>query len=137
VTNYQEFLDNTDPQDETSFVQHYGDIRGEIYTDLVGYEVGIKDAQITIIENEMQTTSTQEGLFAFTDLPYARYTIQISAENFKHYRANVFLSQRNIFIGKVRLLFEAEHPECDLNENNVLDLPDIIRALQVLTLDSN
>jgi hypothetical protein len=137
VTNYQEFLDNTDPQDETSFVQHYGDIRGEIYTDLVGYEVGIKDAQITIIENEMQTTSTQEGLFAFTDLPYARYTIQILAENFKQYRANVFLCQHNVFIGKVRLLFEAEHPECDLNENDVLDLPDIIRALQVLTLDSN
>ena len=136
VTNYQEFLDNTDPQDANSFVLHYGDIRGEIYTNLVGYEAGIKNAQITVIENQAQTLSSQEGLFALTGLRYGRYTIQISAANFKNYRANVFLNQRNVFMGKMRLLFEAEYPECDLNENHVLDLPDIIRALQVLVSES-
>jgi len=136
VTNYQEYIDNTNPQDETSFIQHYGDIRGEIYTNLVGYETGIKDAQIQIEENQIQTISTQEGLFAMTGLPYGRYTIQISAENFKPYRTKVFLNQRNVFIGKIRLLFEAEYPECDLNVNHVLDLPDIIRALQLLTVKS-
>jgi len=137
VTNFQEFLDNTDPQDNLSFVQHYGDIRGEIYTNLVGYEAGIKGAQIKIIEKNVETISSQEGLFAITDLPYGRYTIQIEAENFRQYTTKVFLNQHNLFIGKIRLLFEAEYPECDLNENNVLDLPDIIRALQVLTLEFN
>jgi len=137
VTNYQEFIDNTNPQDDTSFIQHYGDIRGEIYTNLVGYEVGIKNAQITILENQFQTVSTQEGLFVFTGLPYGRYTIEILAENFKRYQTDIFLSQRNLYIGKVRLLYETEHPECDLNENDLLDLPDIIRALQILTFDSN
>jgi len=137
VTNYQEFLDHTDPQDNSSFVQHYGDIRGVIYTSLVGYEAGIKGARITIIENKVETITSQEGLFAITDLPFGRYTIQIEADNFRLYRTTVFLNQHNMFIGKIRLLFEAEYPECDLNENNVLDLPDIIRALQVLTLESN
>jgi len=136
VTNYQEFLDNTDPQNASSFVLHYGDIRGEIYTNLIGYEAGIKNAQITVIDNQMQTISSQEGLFALTGLPYGRYTIQITAKNFKNYRTNVFLNQRSVFMGKMRLLFEDEYPECDLNENHVLDLADIIRALQVLVFES-
>jgi len=135
VTNFQEFLDNTDPQDHTSFVQHYGDIRGEIFSNLLGYEAGIKGAKITIVDHEAQAITSQEGLFAMTDLPYGRYTIQISADNFKLHRTKVFLNQRNLFIGKIRLLFEAEYPECDLNENFILDLPDIIRALQLLTME--
>jgi len=137
VINFQEFLDNTDPQDNSSFVQHFGDIRGELYTNLVGYEAGIKGAQIFIVENQMQTTSTQEGLFVFKDLPFGHYTIQVSSENFKSYKTNVFLNQRNVYMGKKRLLFDAEYPECDLNENHILDLPDIIRALQTLILSSD
>ncbi|ETR69243.1 MAG: hypothetical protein OMM_04057 [Candidatus Magnetoglobus multicellularis str. Araruama] len=132
VTNYQEYLDHTDPQDEQSFVQHYGDIRGEIYTKLVGYEAGIKNAKITIVEIQTETVSTQDGLFVVTNLPYGRYTVRIEADNFKMHTAKVFLSKRSVFIGKIRLLFEAEYPDCDLNENHVLDLSDIIRALQVL-----
>lgn len=137
VTNYQEFIDNTDPQDDSSFVQHYGNLSGTIYTNLVGYDAGIKGALITIVENQVQAISSQEGVFEITNLPYGHYTIQVSAKNFKQYTTKFFLSQRSAYIGKMRILFEAEYPECDLNENHVLDLPDIIRALQVLTISSD
>ncbi|KPA11595.1 Developmentally regulated MAPK interacting protein [Candidatus Magnetomorum sp. HK-1] len=133
VSNYQEFLDSTDPQNQLSFIQHYGDIRGEIYTDLVGYEAGIKGAQIILLENESTTASTQDGLFLFRNMPYGRYTVEISAANFKGYSKKIILSQSNAFVGKIRLLYEAEHPGCDFNMNSYLDLPDIIRALQIMS----
>jgi len=133
VSNYQEFLDETDPQDKTSFVQHYGNIRGEIYTDLVGYVAGIKGAAITLLETGTQTYSTQEGLFLFRNMPYDRYTVQISAEHFKGYIKTTVLSSSNVFIGSIRLLYESEQLGCDYNHNDILDLPDIIRSLQLIS----
>jgi len=133
VNNYQEFLDETDPQDNTSFVQHYGDIRGEIYTDLVGYEAGIKGAAVELLETQTQTLSTQDGLFLFRGMPYGRYTVQISADHFKSYSKKIILSQSNVFFGKIRLLYEAETMGCDFNNNDHLDLPDIIRSLQMIS----
>ncbi|MBF0451464.1 MAG: DUF1566 domain-containing protein [Candidatus Magnetomorum sp.] len=133
VSNYQEFLDDTDPQNANSFVQHYGDIRGELYTDIVGYDAGIKGAEITLLETQDQTYSTQEGLFLFRKIPYGRYTVQVSVSHFKGYTKKIVLSQTNVFFGKIRLLYEAEQLGCDFNKNDYLDLPDIIRSLQIIS----
>ena len=133
VVNLQEYIDNTDPQDQTSFVQHYGSIRGEIFTDLVGYDTGIMDATIVIIEDNTQTVSRKSGAFEFKYLPFGHYTLQISAKNFKSQKKKIFLNRTYLDLGKIRLLHEAAHPECDYNENDMLDLGDIIQALQRVT----
>lgn len=80
-------------------------IEGRVITDLPGYEVGIKNAQVQLFGKNMSTITDLDGDFSLTKVPEIddTYLLKISAPNFKSYTQLLTSVPSRIDIGIISL----------------------------------
>jgi len=133
VSNHQEFVDGTDPRDAASYTPPTGSIAGRIVTMATGYEIGVRDAVISIVGTRHTTHSLADGTFSLTDIPYGGHMVSITAPYFRPHTAAVALDAGVHDLSVIELIVNATAIPGDVNGDGQVGLDDAIRALQILS----
>ena len=133
ISNYQEYIEGTDPHDIHSYIPHFGKIKGRIFSDILGYNAGLKNVLIKVKDNNYQTKSKDDGSFTLDNIPFNRYIILLSCPFFKDKQLNVNIYNEIISLDNIYMELKNTERMCDSDGDGRLELEDIIMGLQQLT----
>jgi len=97
VSNYQEFLDQTNPNDDSSFVARVT-VKGQVLTNITGIETGIYGASIYLKQNhtnQYHTKTNQQGEFILNNILSGTYTLHVSAPFFSVFEQEISISSNH------------------------------------------